>query len=98
MIGVPKRFPLIPGLVMLKVPPESSSGEIFPDFARAPKSSIAAEISFKDIRSALRSTGTRRPFSVSTATAMWISFFSTVLSPDTIAFMVGVSRSVFAAA
>jgi len=29
---------------------------------------------------------------------MWISFFSTVLSPDTIAFMIGVSRSAFAAA
>ena len=35
---------------------------------------------------------------MSTATAMWISFFSTVLSPDTIAFMIGVSRSAFAAA
>ncbi len=98
MIGVPKRFPFAPGLVTLKVPPYSSSGVISPAFARAPIPPTAWSSSTRVLRSAWRTTGTSSPFGVSTATAMWMSFLRIVLSPDTRAFMAGISRSARAAA
>ena len=97
-IGVPKRFPFGPGFVTLNVPPDSSSGEICPAFARAPSSSTARSSSTTDLRSASRTTGTSSPFDVSTATAMWMPFRRIVLSRHTWAFMAGNSRSARAAA
>jgi len=43
-------------------------------------------------RSALRTTGTTRPFSVSTAMPMWMACFSTMASSTTEALRAGVSR------
>ncbi len=69
-IGVDSSEPKTPPLVMVKVPPVSSSIVIVPARARAAKLPIDFSISAKLKRSASRSTGTISPRSVDTATPM----------------------------
>ncbi|SKV14126.1 Uncharacterised protein [Mycobacteroides abscessus subsp. abscessus] len=66
-IGVSNKAPWLPMLVMVKVPPASSSGLRFPERARAAISAIARARPASDRSPALWITGESRPWSVSTA-------------------------------
>ena len=67
MMAAPKRLPLRPGFETVNEPPESSSAVTLPARARAARSSMARARPSTLFSFALRMTGTRSPFSVSTA-------------------------------
>ena len=67
IIGVESIEPKTPPFVIVKVPPVISSGVIFPSLALIAKRLISLSISAKDMRSALRTTGTINPFGDETA-------------------------------
>ena len=67
MIGVSKSAPRLPVLVMVKVPPARSSGVILLLRVRAARSAIARASPAMLRSPAFLTTGTMRPFSVSTA-------------------------------
>ena len=69
-MGVDISEPNTPPLVMLNVPPCSSSSFSLLSRARAPKSPIAFSMPASDNWSASRTTGTTRPRSVETAMPM----------------------------
>ena len=70
MIGVPNCSPKIPGLVMVKVPPPTSSGLSFLPRARSARSTMARAMPRKLFSSASLMTGTIRPQSSATAMPM----------------------------
>ncbi len=69
-IGVESSEPNTPPLVIVNVPPVSSSSVIEPSRARFAYADTPCSMSPKLIASASRSTGTIRPRSVETATPM----------------------------
>src|SRR6478735_3286209 len=69
MIGVSHRAPKLPRLVIVKVPPDSSSGPILLVRVRWAKSAIFFARPATDRSPASLTTGVSRPFSVSTANA-----------------------------
>ena len=70
MMGVPMSEPKVPPLLMVKLPPAMSSSEMASARAFLASSPIASSACAKDMRSALRSTGTTRPRGLATATLM----------------------------
>ena len=71
MIAVKLSISNIPRLLMVKVPPDSSSGFSLFSLVRAARSLLIQAISGRVIRSASRITGTRSPLSVATAIPMF---------------------------
>ena len=69
MIGVPMNVPKLPGFVIVKVPPWTSSGRSFFVRARSARSAIPRAIPSRFRPSACLSTGTIRPLPPSRATA-----------------------------
>ncbi len=69
-MGVLSMLPNTPPLVMVKVPPVISSMLSLPSRALIASSLIFASISARLMRSALRTTGTIRPFGLLTAMPM----------------------------
>ena len=69
MIGVSNSAPRLPVLVIVKVPPESSSGPILLVRVRSATSAILRASPAIERSPASLITGVSRPFSVSTATA-----------------------------
>ena len=69
MMGVPMRLPRLPTLVIVNVPPCSSSGWSFLDRVRTARSATVWARPVRFCWPALRTTGTSRPF-VPSATAM----------------------------
>jgi hypothetical protein len=69
-IGVDSIDPNTPPLVMVKVPPVSSSMEMVPSRAFSPYSAMAFSMPAKPRLSASRITGTSRPRSLETAIPM----------------------------
>ena len=70
MIGVERREPKTPPLVIENVPPAMSSTVSFPLFAFAPIAAISRSMSARDIVWTSRSTGTTSPVGDDTATEM----------------------------
>ena len=89
MMAAPKRFPFSPGLETVNDPPESSSAVTLPVRPRAARSSMARARPSTLSSLALRITGTRSPFSVSTATPRFTSLRRMTLSSCTTAFSRG---------
>ncbi len=71
MIGVSKSAPKLPRLVIVNVPPESSSGAILLVRVRSATSAIFFARPLIDRSPASLTTGVSRPRSVSTANAMF---------------------------
>ncbi|MDT4885460.1 hypothetical protein FQZ97_1216970 [compost metagenome] len=69
MIGVSHRAPKLPRLVIVNVPPDSSSGPILLLRVRSATSAIFLARPEIDRSPASLTTGVSRPFSVSTANA-----------------------------
>ena len=69
MIGVSHSAPTLPRLVIVKVPPESSSGPILLVRVRSATSAIFLASPAMERSPASLTTGVSRPFSVSTANA-----------------------------
>ena len=69
MIGVSKSAPTLPRLVIVNVPPESSSGPILLVRVRSATSAIFLASPATDRSPASLTTGVSSPFSVSTANA-----------------------------
>ena len=68
MIGVDSSEPKTPPFEIVNVPPLMSSTVSVPSLAFLPYSAMVFSISAKLMRSALRTTGTTRPFGAETAT------------------------------
>ena len=68
MIGVPKSPPYTPGLVIVMVPFNTSSGRSLRVRARSARSAIASASPVSDFRCASLTTGTISPLSSATAT------------------------------
>jgi hypothetical protein len=85
MIGVSNSAPALPMLVIVNVPPESSSGPILLARVRAATSAIFLASPARLRSSAFLMTGTSRPRGVSTAIARWTApWYSTCLPSSVI--------------
>src|SRR5437868_4118119 len=82
-MGVPMRPPKPPGLVIVKVPPCTSSGLSCFVRARSPRSLTARARPSSDFSSEFLITGTINPQSSATATPILTSFLYTIWSPQT---------------
>jgi len=75
MIGIPNSAPNTPGLVIVKVPPDTSSGFSCLARARLARSATARLMPTRFFSSACLTTGTISPQSSATAMPMLISLW-----------------------